>query len=62
MFSALTLSLSSCNECEGGESGWNPGDQGVTVDQLEKKLAENTKAKIDRINVKSIQNAEKKPN
>ena len=26
------------------------------------ELAENTKAKIDRINVKSIQNAEKKPN
>ncbi len=40
LFSVLTLSLSSCNECEGGESGWNPGDQGITIEQLEQKLAE----------------------
>ena len=40
LFSALTLSLSSCNDCEGGESGWNPGAQGVTIEQLEQKLAE----------------------
>ena len=40
LFSVLTLSLSSCNECEGGESGWNPGTQGVTIEQLEQKLAE----------------------
>ena len=39
-----------------------PTSKGVDKYILEMELAENTKAKIDRINVKSIQNAEKKPN
>ena len=39
-----------------------PTTKGVDKYILEMELAENTKAKIDRINVKSIQNAEKKPN
>lgn len=43
LFSALTLSLSSCNDCEGGEGNWNPGAQGITIDQLEQKLADAAK-------------------
>ena len=37
-----------------------PSSKGVDKYILEMELAENTKAKIDRIHVKSIENAEKK--
>ena len=39
-----------------------PTTKGVDKYILEMELAENTKCKIDKMNVKSIQNAEKKPN
>ena len=39
-----------------------PTTRGVDKYILEMELAENTKLKIDKMNVKSIQNAEKKPN
>ncbi len=39
-----------------------PTIKGIDKYILEMELAENTKLKIDKMNVKSIQNAEKKPN
>ena len=39
-----------------------PTTKGVDKYILEMELAENTKCKIDKMNVKSIQNAERKPN